>query len=182
MSKSPQADLEVRAEQIEEWMQAENLELEAVRDRLAGLGCPVSPKALADWWNARRARRVQAELLALIASAAGQCREIERDFAAHTAPSLETLVSLHRVLIFRLTAQANATPELLRVVTDSLRPALEFAKLQEKQKSRELAEQKHRDALAAQKEARQREDPDLNPAGGLRPETLAKIERELNLL
>ena len=58
-----------------------------------------------------------------------------------------------------------------------MRPVLEWARLEEKRKQRELAEQKRRDELAA----RQEEKTASAAPKVLTPETLAKIEHELSL-
>ena len=117
-------------------------------------------------------------LLRQIAQGAAICKKVERQLAKHPAPRLETLIKLHRLMILKLSLEAEAAPNLFKLVNDLMRPVIEWARLEEKRKDRELAEQKRRDQLEAQKAAR-----DKMPGGdALRPETLARIERELKLL
>ncbi len=126
-----------------------------------------------------RLRKLQEELLEQIALAARHCRELESQFGQHPAPGLETIIKLHHTLVLNLSLKAEETPDVLRRVRDLMKPIMDWAQLQEKRRQRELAEQKYRDQVEAQKAARAREE---QPGGGaLSPETLGKIERELNL-
>jgi len=128
----------------------------------------------------RRLRQLQEDLLEQIALAARHCRELEAQFGEHPPPGLETIIKLHHSLVLNLSLRAKDTPELLKLVKDLMKPLMDWALLQEKRRQRELAEQKYRDQVEAQKAARAREE---QPGGGaLTPETLGKIERELNLL
>lgn len=117
------------------------------------------------------------ELLALIAEAGRHCREIERQFGDHPAPELELVIKLHRVLLLQYTLAAKHRPEALKKARELMRPVMEWAALEEKRKQRELAEQKYRDQVEAEKAAGANRE-----SGGLRPETLQVIERELSLL
>ena len=112
------------------------------------------------------------KLLESLATAARHCQEVERAFGANPAPDLETLIQLHRFLIFQYSLEAPSNPEVLKEVRNLMKPVMDWAALQEKRKQRELAEQKYRDqAKSAQ-----------NEGNALRPETLEQIEQELSLL
>ncbi len=124
-------------------------------------------------------QRLQETLLEQIAQGATVCREIESQLRKHSAPELETIIKLHRVLVLKLSAESRAAPELLHLVATLMKPVMDWARLEEKRKDRELAWQKYRDQLAAQQAAKAKENRE--PAGALRPETLEKIEHELNL-
>ena len=128
----------------------------------------------------RRLRRLQEDLLEQIALAARHCRELEAQFGENPAPGLETIIKLHRALVFSYCLRAEEDPEQARAVKDLMKSVMDYAQLEEKRRQRDLAEQKYRDQVEAQKAARARE----GQAGGgtLTPETLGKIERELNLL
>jgi hypothetical protein len=123
---------------------------------------------------------LQAQLLARIANGARQCREVEAEFGRNPAPSVETLIKIHRVLVLKLSNQANLDPDALRQVTELMKPVMEFARLEEKRKDRELAERKHQELLAARDAARAKTET-AESAHALRQETLEKIEHELNL-
>lgn len=181
MQREKHAKLDAHAEQLDEWIEAENLTLEEARERLSVSGCSVSRSALVAWWNGRQSRRLQEQLLGVVARAASHCRELERDLAAHPAPELETLIALHRVLVFKLSAQASATPALLRLVTDSLKRALEWARLHEKPDAAKLPGQKPRDPLSAQPVAREPEPPRAGLSDRSRPDTVRIIGREPDL-
>ena len=118
------------------------------------------------------------QLLARMNQAARFCQTIREQLRQEPGPELETILQLHRLLVLKLSADAQAAPELLRLVQTLMRPLMDWARLEESRKLRALAEQKYRDSLAAQQAAR---DKDRQGAQALRPETLEKIERELKL-
>src|SRR5262249_9602916 len=124
---------------------------------------------------------LQERVLSHLAEAAQLCTVVERQLAASSAPELETLIKLHRVMILKLSLEANAAPELLKLVAQLMKPVMDWARLQEKCRELELAEQKYRDQVAAQKATEAREASAQAGTTALTPETLAKIERELNL-
>jgi hypothetical protein len=122
-------------------------------------------------------QELQERLLAQIAEGAVLCEEVEQAFGENRTPQLETLVKLYRVLVLKLCVEAQEAPTLLKLANELMRPVLEWARLEEKRKERELAEQKYRDQV----EQAAREKEGAGAAGALTTETLAKIERELNL-
>ena len=124
------------------------------------------------------ARELQERLLAQIAEAGKLCQEVEAELSQHRCPELETIIKLHRVLALRLSGEAEAIPDHFKLVSSLMKPLIEWARLEEKRKQRELAEQKYRDELATQKAAAtaQQQGPKV-----LTPKTLEKIEHELKL-
>lgn len=119
----------------------------------------------------------QQTLLDQIGAGAALCAEIERRLAGNPAPGLDTLIKLYRVIILKLSVEANVAPGLLKLVNDLMKPVIDWARLEEKRKEREFAELKHRDQLAqaAAEKAGRASDKALTP------ETLKKIEHELKL-
>jgi len=107
---------------------------------------------------------------------------VEEEFGNHPPPELETLIKLHRVIILQLSAQMNSNPDAVRWVTALMKPVMDWARLQEQRRERELAERKYRDQVEAQKAALEREVNAAKSGGGLSLETLEKIERELKLM
>ena len=122
-------------------------------------------------------RARQQKLLNQIRRGAALCRALEHSLAANPAPEIETLIKLFRVLILKLSVEANAAPELLKLVNDLMKPVLDWARLEEKRKEREFAEHKY----AAQKTAGEKAKKDAGGENALSPQTLEKIERELKL-
>ena len=122
----------------------------------------------------------QNRLLEQIAQSARVCERIETELRKHPAPELEMMIKLHRVFMLDLALKPDLSPEWLKLANALMKPALDWARLEEKRKDRELAEKKHRDQLEAAKETRQKEL--AGAAGGLTAETLRRIEQELNLL
>ena len=123
-------------------------------------------------------RKLQEQLLAQIVEGAGLCVEVERVLGQNPSPQVTTLIKLYRVLVLKICVEAEGAPTLLKLANDLMRPVMEWARLEEKRKERELAEQKYRDQL---KKATREKTHD-ETAEALTPETLAKIERELSLL
>ncbi len=116
----------------------------------------------------QRLNQAQSQILRQLAEAGKRCREVEEALARDPAPELETLIKVHRVLILKLSSEAGANPELLKLVGILMKPVLEWARLEEKRKERELAARQQQDAQSGAK--------------ALRPETLEQIELELKLL
>jgi hypothetical protein len=129
--------------------------------------------------SAEALREHQEHLLDQIAQGAELCREIERKLAEHPAPELETIIRLHRVLVLKLSVEAEGAPAMLKLTSDLMKPLMDWARLEEKRKEVALAEQKHRDQMEAQRAEREKASGDASKA--LSTETLQKIERELHL-
>jgi len=119
--------------------------------------------------------RPEESLLERIAEGAQLCRDIEEQLREHPAPELETIIKMYRTLVLRLSAEAPAVPELRHLVSTFIKPVLDWARLEEKRKDRELAEQRRREA-AQQKTAQAGAN-----GSALKPETLEEIEHELHL-
>ena len=124
----------------------------------------------------------QERVLEQIALGARQCEELERQTGETRTPELEEIIKLHRRLVMRFSLEAEVAPEMLKLVKDLMGPLMEWARLEEQRKKQDLAEQKYRDQLEAEKAARAREAKEGAGQGALSPETLEKIERELKLL
>jgi len=119
-------------------------------------------------------------LLDRLEQGAEYCRRIEELLAKHVGPELDTIMKLHRLIILKLSTQAEVKPELWDVLKDLMKPVLDWARLQEQQKDREFAERKHREQMEADKtEASSPKDP---AETALNPETIKKIESQLKLL
>ena len=122
-------------------------------------------------------RQVQEKLLEQISYGTSLCAQIERQLAAHPAPELETLIKLYRVIILKLSLEADVAPELLNLANDLMKPVIDWARLEEKRKEREFAEKRRHDELAAGEQSRRVAEGE----NALTAETLQKIERELKL-
>jgi hypothetical protein len=111
-----------------------------------------------------------------LGAGAKYCQDVEQQLARFVTPELETIMKLHRVIILKLSTQAEARPELWDVLKDLMKPVMDWARLQEQSKEREFAEQKYRDQAKKAEALEHKEDAALSP------ETLEKIEFELRLL
>ena len=122
--------------------------------------------------------QITENFLERIAQGAELCRKIETQLRQHPAPELETIIKWYRLLVLRLSAEVQAVPELRHLLSALMRPVMEWARLEEKRKDRDSAEQRHREETAARNGARSGQ-ADRDRA--LQPETLERIERELTL-
>jgi hypothetical protein len=104
---------------------------------------------------------------------------VEAQLRAHPAPGLETIVQLYRVLVLKLSGDLQAQPETLALINALMKPVLDWERLEEKRKDRELEQQKYRDQQAARVAAQLKQQHGRD--GALQDATLNKIERELNL-
>ena len=121
----------------------------------------------------------QEQLLDQIEEGAKLCRKVEAQLRAHPAPGLETIVQLFRVLVLKISGELQAQPQTLALINALMKPVLDWERLEEKRKDRELEQQKYRDQQAAREAAQLKRQHGRD--GALQDETLNKIERELNL-
>jgi hypothetical protein len=109
-------------------------------------GVTVSQGQLSKFLSALRSERQQASLLESIVLGARQVKEVNRRFEKNPAPELESLIKLLRVSILQLATQAQANPELLKLVDQLTRTVMEFVsgqtKALHKERERRLAEDK----------------------------------------
>src|SRR5712672_1913013 len=80
--------------------------------------------------SSKRPRRVsraaaQKRLLKLLAETALNTAEVEKQFEMHPAPDIETLLKLHRVLIFELIQKAEDDQANFARMRDLLKPVLD---------------------------------------------------------
>jgi hypothetical protein len=125
---------------------------------------------------------LEERILDLIAAAAGECKKIEAEFGKNPPPQLETLINLHRVIVLHLCDAPDRSQKTLELITRLMRPVMEYARIEEVRRQRELAEQKYRDQAAAEQAARAQEQRAAEGGDTLTPETVEKIEHELKLL
>jgi hypothetical protein len=182
MAKALPSKLDAHADVLAQWFGEEKLSLAEARKRLAALGCEVSASRLSDWWSRRQGEDNFRHLLEGIGSGARAQKEFEAALDANPAPELRRLIELHRRFIFTLSTQRQLDKETIEAVATLMRPVVDFAKLEEKRKERELSEQKYRDLVNEKRAAIERELNSAKTSGGITPETLEKIERELKLL
>jgi hypothetical protein len=140
------------AEQIAD-LEAAQKTLAEIAAALAESGCKVSLSRLSDFMAQQRQLRAQEALLGQIASGARACKEVQQQFAANPSPQLETLISLHRVLVMKLSTQAAVDPAMIELVTSLMKPVMDWAKLQEKAKDREFEISKHNESLRTKLQA-----------------------------
>jgi len=104
-------------------------------------GVTVSEPTVSRFLESRRNARLQEKLLGSITSGSRQASAVEKQFTRNPAPELESLIKLLRVAILNMATQAQAHPELLKLVDQLTRTVMEFVSGQTKamHKERELA-------------------------------------------
>ena len=184
MSKQKASKLDQYAETLLV-MDDDKKTLSEMLDWLRQEGCTVAPSTLSDYLSSARSSRLQSRLLTQIASGARQCAEVEKQFGSNPAPELETLIKLQRVLILNLSTQANADPELMKLVAMSFASVMDAEQLKLKRSQLDLNSRKV-SLMEKKAAAYDRAQDALNKAktskGGITPETLLKIEQQLKLL
>jgi hypothetical protein len=178
MRKPRRSKLDPFADEIMVWFEQDKLPMKDAILRLKERGCDVSEDALAIWWKKRRHELLEEQLLNQIESAGDECARLENAFREHPAPAIDTLLKVYRVLVLKLNNQANASPALLQLAANLLKPLLEWSWLDLKKEENADAKLERRNELELKKAAEQRDAS----RDGLKPETLAQIERELKLL
>jgi DNA-binding Xre family transcriptional regulator len=118
-------------------------------------------------------------LLERFAQAAKLCHEVQAMLRKEPGPELETIIHLHRLLVLKISTEAQGSPELLRLANLLIKPLMDWARLEEMRKERELVEQKYRDQAALEQASLEKNKSAKSQA--LTPQTLERIEHELRL-
>jgi DNA-binding phage protein len=139
--KARQSKLDRFAEQLAE-LEAERKTLAEMQAWLKEEGCAVSLGRLSEFLDAQRSSRQQERLLAQIASGARQCQEVESALEKNSAPELDTLIKLHRVLILKLSTEGNVDAEQLELVNRMMREVIKFARLEQLAQQNRIEERK----------------------------------------
>lgn len=140
MSKAKKSKLDQFAERLDDWFGVEKKTILEVQAQLKLDGCLVSTGRLSEWWQLRQQFKMQKALLAQIATGARHIKEVEKQFDKNAAPELQTLMNLHRTLVFKLSTAGNVDPEFLKLADQMTRTVMEFYSAQTKAgfKEREL--------------------------------------------
>jgi hypothetical protein len=127
-------------------------------------------------------RELIEKFLARIGEAGELCSRVERQLSHTPAPGARTLIKLHRLLILKALVQPDENPKLAKLARDLIKPVLDQVAIEERAKTRRVAEKKYRDLVAAQKASLEKLVAEAKCAGGLPAEVVEMIERELKLL
>lgn len=140
--KSKPSKLDAYAERLDTWFGIDKKSLAEVQEQLRLDGCAVSLSRLSDWWATRLKEKMQAALLGQITSGARQIQEVEKALGKSGAPELETLMKLHRVLIFKMSSQGNADSEMLELVGSMMKAVMQYERLKQYEKQNKLDERR----------------------------------------
>ena len=126
---------------------------------LASQGLHCALDTVLHFLRRRRQARLQERLLGRITNGADQCREVEKLLGKNPAPALETLIKLHRVLIFQLSSQVDHSPDFdldfARLANQLTRTVMDYARGQTEatNKKIELAQAERKLKLTEKKAA-----------------------------
>lgn len=110
-------------------------------------------RLLAKHQKERRDREDRERMFAGIATGADKCRELDEAFKANPAPHLALIVGLLKNLIINLNLNPETPKEDIERATALLKPVIEFARIEQKQRDAELNLEKFRDATRSKVDA-----------------------------
>jgi DNA-binding phage protein len=130
--------------------------LEQLRAWLQQEGVCVALSTVGDFVAQLLSKREREQLLDRITSGASQVREVEKRFKDNSAPELETIIKIYRVLILQLSTSGQADPELLKLADQLMNTVAQIFSAQTKAafKEREvtLAERKAEEAKKSEQQ------------------------------
>jgi hypothetical protein len=184
--KSKPSKLDAFAERLDEWFGIEKKTLAEVQEQLKLDGCSISLSSLSQWWSARQTQKQTDQLFHLIASGGRMNKELDQAYASNPAPAIAQLINVTKTLVMSLQVKGAADPKLLNLANSMQQTVLLYLSAETKAalEQQKLGLQERRIELLEKKAAAyDRAAQALNEAkGGITPETLTKIERELKLL
>lgn len=154
MAKPRESKFTAHAATIVEWFEREpELRLVDAVERLAKLGVKATPGEVSRLLARHRDSQDRDRMLYGIATGAEKCRELDAAFASNPAPELAVLIKLLKNLIINLNLNPETPQDIIDRATSLMKPVLEFAKLEQKQREAELDLEKFRDATRSKVEA-----------------------------
>jgi len=165
-------------------LDAEKKTLADICEWLAAEGCKVSPSRVSEYLERLRSERREAAILSQITNGARQSAEVEKQFHKNPAPQLETIIKLHRVMIMQLATRSVDNPDLIEITNSLTKTVMDFVSGQTKAEieKAKISQGERKLVLLERKAAAFDQVKQAVNSGGLTPETLTKIERELKLL
>jgi hypothetical protein len=155
MSKHRESKLDQYAKSLAD-MEAENKTLAEMLAWLKDEGVRCSASTLSRFLESQRTSRLQDRLLERIATGARHVQEVEKQFQKHPAPELDTLIKLHRDLIFHLSTHGVANPDFVKLADQLTNTVLQAISAQTKARFKErevsLAERKELEAKKSDQE------------------------------
>lgn len=154
MAKPRENKFTPHAEAILGWFATEpELRLVDAVTRLADLGVKATPGELSIFLRRHRDEDEREKMLYGVATGAEKCRELDEAFAKNPAPELSLLIKLLKNLILNLNLNPDTAPEHLELATNLMRPVIEFARIEQKQRDAELNLEKFRDSTRSKVDA-----------------------------
>lgn len=154
--KPTRSKYDAYAAQLEEWFDEKtNLTLKEAARRLNELNPELraEPSNLGRWWSKRLVKKNLEEWLQTIGDASRHCRRVEGEFEANPPPELDTLMKMHHSLIMSSAMKKKPDEGVLDLLTNHLRPSLQWAQVQGKKRGNDLAETRFRESLRTKMEA-----------------------------
>jgi hypothetical protein len=145
--KERSSKLDAYTERLDEWLTPEyeggrGMTLAQAREQLRQDGCSVSVSRIGEWWGNRLNRKREDAMIRQIATGAQVVKDVEKQLEKSSAPNLELIIKLLRVMVLKLTTQANFDPTMLETLSFFLKPLIDWEKEQGKKEDRQLAREK----------------------------------------
>ena len=146
---------DLHAPQLVEWLEVENISVREAARRLNKIHPQLKAEdtGLCRWWSKVLKARNMGRWSDAISNAASYCRKVEGDFAKNPPPMLDMLIEMHRAIIMNEVMKKGDEKEALKVITEHVKPAMQWAQMKERGKSRALAENKFKESLRTKMEA-----------------------------
>ena len=182
MPRKSISKLDAHAKVLDQWLSkpeegGENMALIPACARLkAEHGCSVSAGTLSVWWSKRQRNKSVANLRESIVTGRKAIDDVENDFATNPPPTLDLLIRWLRVTIFNLATSGNVSAEELKLICETIKPVMEFAKLEQKQNEFGLDREKFE---LLKRRAEQAEQAEGLSKSSLTPEEQAQRLREI---
>lgn len=154
MDKPRPSKLSPHRDDILAWFEAEpTLRLADACARLGERGVKCTPGELSIYLRRHREHEDREKMLFGVASGAEKCRELDEAFKANPAPQLAIIIGILKNLIINLNLNPDTPPEILERATALLKPVVEFARIEQKQRDAELDLEKFRTATRSKVDA-----------------------------
>lgn len=173
-------------DRLRDWA-AEGKTLAQIVQQLAADGCKSSLSSVGEYLQRMRDRDADQNMFRLIAQGGEMSRQLQEAFEKNPEPALALLIQNQQVIAMRLQIEGAKDPTLLKLSNRLVDSTLEYfaSKTKAEIKLKELEQNDRRIKVLESNAAAAKEKLNdvLKPgAGGLTPETLAKIEEAAKLL
>jgi hypothetical protein len=169
---------------LDQWLGVENVTLAEVAERLKLKGLDASLSRISVWWEARQQELRNEAMLDRLSAGNHFQRELKATLEENPPPDVAQLAALFRQIVSELTVYKDVDGKKLKTANELFKSVLESHKVEQSGQALAQAERKLKilEDQVAETKAKIQAEIEGAKAGGLKPETLERIERELGLL